>query len=110
MEYPLFLERKNGIWRAFIPALAGLSAEGTSREEAVRNAQRAAEEYLTRVEVTTVEVKLSTENELRPDSPQALLRALEAFSGDGDAMREHFEEIARERKRERDEVQRDNTE
>jgi predicted RNase H-like HicB family nuclease len=59
VEYPLFLERKNGIWRAFIPALAGLSAEGASREEAVRNAQRAAEEYLTRVEVTTVEVKFA---------------------------------------------------
>jgi predicted RNase H-like HicB family nuclease len=110
VEYPLFLERKNGLWRAFIPALAGLSAEGASREEAVRNAQRAAEEYLTRVEVTTVEVNLPIENALRPDSPQALLKALEAFSGDGEAMREHFEEIAKERKRQRDEAQRDSTE
>ncbi len=46
MEYPLFVERKDGVWRAFIPALAGLSVEGASREEVVRNAQQAAEEYL----------------------------------------------------------------
>jgi predicted RNase H-like HicB family nuclease len=110
VEYPLFLEQKNGIWRAYIPALAGLSVEGASREEAVRNAKRAAEEYLTRVEVTTVEVNLPIGHEIRPDSPQALLKALEAFSGDGEAMREHFEEIAKERKRQREEAQRDGAE
>jgi hypothetical protein len=28
MEYPVIVEQKNGIWRAVIPALADLSAEG----------------------------------------------------------------------------------
>jgi len=32
-------------------------------------------------------------------SPQALLKALAAFTGDEEAVREHFEEIARERQR-----------
>lgn len=108
MKYPLFVEQKNGVWRASIPALAGLSAEGVSREEAVQNARRAAGEYLSKVEVTTVDIDLPFERGLRPDSPQALLKALEAFSGDAEALREHFDQIARERQRERDEAQQQN--
>jgi len=43
MEYAVLVERKKGSWRAFIPALADLGAEGVSRDEAVQNVQRAAE-------------------------------------------------------------------
>jgi hypothetical protein len=39
------------------------------------------------------------EPSLRPDSPRTLLQALQAFTGDEEALREHFEEIARERQR-----------
>ena len=46
IEYAVLIERQKGGWRAFIPALADLAAEGVSRDEAVRNVQRAAEAYL----------------------------------------------------------------
>jgi len=47
MEYPVIVEQKNGIWRAVIPALADLSVEGASHDEAMKNAQRAAEDLMT---------------------------------------------------------------
>ena len=46
MEYAVLIERKKEGWHAFIPALADLSAEGGSRDEAVQNVQRAAQAYL----------------------------------------------------------------
>jgi predicted RNase H-like HicB family nuclease len=101
MEYAVLVERKTGGWRAFIPALADLDAEGVSRDEAVQNVQRAAEAYLASVEVTTIKVKLPQEPSRRPGSPRTLLRALAAFAGDEEALREHFEDIARERQRQR---------
>jgi predicted RNase H-like HicB family nuclease len=104
MEYAVLIERKQESWRAFIPALADLGAEGVSRDEAVRNMQRAAEVYLSTVEVTTVKVNLPQELSRRPGSPRTLLRALEAFAGDEEALREHFEAIARERQRQRTEA------
>jgi predicted RNase H-like HicB family nuclease len=105
MEYTVLIERKQEGWRAFIPALADLGAEGVSRDEAVRNVQRAAEAYLSAVEVTTIKINLLQELARRPGRPQTLLRALEAFAGDAEALREHFEDIARERQRQRTEAQ-----
>jgi len=105
MEYPVIVEQKNGVWRAVIPALADLSAEGASRDEAVKNAQRAAEDYLSKVEVTTIKVPLPREHFPRAGSPQALLEELEAFAGDQEALREHFEEIVKGRQRQREEAQ-----
>src|SRR5437870_12610510 len=99
MEYAVLIEQQQGGWRAFIPALASLSAEGGSRDEAVQNVQRAAEAYLASVEVTTIKVNLPQELSPRPGSPRTLLRALEAFAGDEEALLEHFEEIARERQK-----------
>ena len=69
MEYPVIAEQKNGTWRAVIPALADLSAEGASRDEAMKNAQRAAEDYLSKVEVTTINVALPREQTPRVGSP-----------------------------------------
>ncbi|HEX4950964.1 MAG TPA: type II toxin-antitoxin system HicB family antitoxin [Blastocatellia bacterium] len=54
MKYPVLVERKNGHWRAVIPALAGLSAEGATCDEAVVNAQTAAEIWLSNVVVRTI--------------------------------------------------------
>jgi predicted RNase H-like HicB family nuclease len=105
MEYPVIVEQKNGIWRAVIPALADLSAEGASRDEAMKNAQRAAEDYLSKVEVTTIKVPLPRGHSPRAGSPQALLKELEAFAGDQEALREHFEEIVKGRQRQREEAQ-----
>jgi predicted RNase H-like HicB family nuclease len=110
MEYAVLIERRQKGWRAFIPALADLSAEGRSRDEAVQNVQRAAEAYLASVEVTTIKVRLPQEPLQRPGSPRALLRALEAFAGDEEALHEHFEEIARERQRQRTEAQQQDVE
>ena len=109
MEYPVIVEQKNGVYRALIPALSDLSAEGASRDEAVQKAQEAAERYLSNVEVTIIEVNLPQGEPLRPGSPQALLKALEAFTGDEEALREHFEEIERERQRQREEAQQQDT-
>lgn len=105
MEYPVIVEQKNGIWRAVIPALADLSAEGASRDEAMKNAQRAAEDYLLKVEVTTINVPLPRGQTPRAGSAQALLKEIEAFAGDEEALREHFEEIVRGRQRQREEAQ-----
>jgi predicted RNase H-like HicB family nuclease len=105
MEYPVIVEQKNGTWRAVIPALSDLSAEGASRDEAMKNAQRTAEDYLSKVEVTTIKVALPREQTLRAGSPQALLKEIEAFAGDEEALREHFEEIVRGREQQREEAQ-----
>jgi len=79
MQYPVIVEHINGAYRALIPALSGLSAEGATREEAVQNVRRAAEAYLSTVEVTTIEVALPvnqrSQQTLRPGSPQSALRA-----------------------------------
>jgi len=110
MEYAVLIERQQEGWRAFIPALADLGAEGVSRDEAVRNVQRAAEAYLSSVEVTTVKVNLPQELSRRPGSPRTLLRALEAFAGDEEALREHFKDMARERQRQRTAAQQQDVE
>ena len=105
MEYPVIVEQKNGVWRAVIPALSDLSAEGASRDEAMQNAQRAAADYLSNVELTTLNIPLARQQGVRAGSPRALLKELEAFANDKEALREHFAEIARERQREHEEAQ-----
>ena len=104
MEYPVIVERKDGIWRAFIPVLSGLAGEGRSRDEALRNAQRAAENYLASVELTTISIHVPKEHSRPLGSPLALLKALEMFTGDEEVLRHHFDEIAAERVREREEA------
>jgi len=110
MEYAVLIERRKEGWRAFIPALSDLGAEGGSRDEAVQNVQRAAEAYLSSVEVTTIKINLPQEPSWRPGSPRALLRALEAYAGDEEALHEHFEAITRERQRQRAEAQQQDAE
>lgn len=105
MQYPVIIERNNGVYRALIPAFPALSAEGASHEEAVANARRAAEAYLAQVEIATIEINLPQSQSLRPGSPEAWLKALEPFAGDEEAIREHFAEIAAERQREREEIE-----
>src|SRR5262245_23349786 len=50
MEYPVIIEQKNDVYRAVIPTLADLSAEGQSPDEAVEKVQQAAEADLAAVE------------------------------------------------------------
>jgi hypothetical protein len=51
-----------------IPALSDLTAEGSSYDEAVHNARHAAEVFLSKVRVTTIELNTPAEH-LRRGSP-----------------------------------------
>lgn len=103
MEYSVIIEHDDGIYRALIPSLPHLVAEGKSRDEALQNIWQAAEVYLSKVEVTTIEVDLPPQR-LRPGSPQAVLALAGKFKGDGEAMLKHIEEIYAERRRQREEI------
>lgn len=105
MEYPVIIEQKNGVWRAVIPALSALSAEGASYDEAVQKARQAAEAFLSKVRITTIELN-EPNQELRRGSPKSVLRAAGRFKGDEEAMRQHIEEIYSERRRQREEGER----
>lgn len=84
MRYPVIVEQKNGVWRAVIPTLADLSAEGASFDEALRNAQQAAEAYLVNVVVTTIEIS----------APQS--RSADLHSPQNEGVERHREAIERE--------------
>lgn len=104
MEYSVIIENHNGVWRAVIPALSDLSAEGASEDEAVDRAKQAAAKFLASVKIKTIAVQISDEAELRPDSPQAWLRDAGAFVGDEKEMLLHIEEIYAERQRQQKEA------
>ena len=101
MEYAVIVEQQNEIWRAVIPTLSDLAAEGASYEEAVQKAQQAAEDYLSKVRVTTIAVNHYPQP-FRPGSKQAILRAAGKFKGNEDVMQQHLAEIYAERRRQRD--------
>ena len=73
---------------------------------AVRKVQLAAEAFLSKVSITTIELNIPAQ-ELRSGSPQAVLRAAGKFKGDEEAMQQHLEEIYTERKQQREEAARD---
>jgi predicted RNase H-like HicB family nuclease len=110
MEYTVLIEQRDGAWRALIPALANLGAEGTSRDEALRNAQHVAEVYLSSVEVASITVNRPQESHQPSGHPRKLLQALETFASDEEALREHFEEIAKERQQQRQQAQQQDVE
>lgn len=105
MQYSVIIEERDGMWRAFIPTLPELAAEGDSRDEALRNVWRVAQTYLSKVEVATIELALPPQR-LRPGSAESVLRAAGKFVGDEEAMLQHIEEIYAERRREREEIER----
>ena len=105
MEYPVIVERKNGIYKALIPDLSDLSAEGDTSDEAVRNVQRAAEVYLSKVEVRTIRIQMPLAQPQRYSTAQDWLEAAKVFEGDEEALREHFAEIEAERQRQREKAQ-----
>src|SRR5688572_22134924 len=105
MQYSVIVENKDGTWRAFIPALADLSAEGTSEDDAVNKAKLEAEKYLSAVKIKTIEVNPQQQSSRPYSTSQELLEALDNFVGDEEVLREHFEEIAKERQRQREEAQ-----
>ncbi|MDQ3013215.1 MAG: hypothetical protein M3X11_21230 [Acidobacteriota bacterium] len=105
MEYPVIVEQKNGVYRALVPALADLSAEAHSPDEAVRKVQAAAEAYLAVVEVRTINVPMPAwQTTPRYSTAQDWLEAVEVFAGDEEALSEHFAEIEAERQQQREEA------
>lgn len=105
MEYPVIVEQKNGVYRALVPALADLSAEAHSSDEAVRKVQAAAEAYLARVEFRTIKIHMPARQTTEPyPTAKDWLEAVEVFAGDEEALREHFDEIEAERQQQRQEA------
>jgi len=102
MEYPVIVEKRNGAYRALIPALADLSAEGPSPDEAVEKVRSAAEAYLATVELRKITVASPPAQVY--STAQDWLDAVKAFEGDEDALRDHFIEIESERQLQRDEA------
>ena len=105
MNYSIIIEPRNGIWRALIPTLPNLSAEGVSRDDALRKARTAAETYLAGVEV--FEVTKETTN-FRASHPQAWLRTEPLFPDD-ELFRQHLAEIDTEKDLQRQEAEREAT-
>ena len=102
MNYSRIIEPHNGAYRALIPTLPNLSAEGVSRDDALRKARTAAETYLAGVEVISVEAATKIISDQRPGSPQSVLQLAGKFNGDEAAMEEHLSEIYAERKIQRE--------
>lgn len=97
MRSIVIVECENGLYRARIPSLPGLSAEGTTLEEALQGAQQEAAAYLSRVTVSTIEVDLPA---LHRGSAQAWLDAAGTFEGDPEQS-QHFADLAAMRQQQR---------
>lgn len=97
MRYIVIVERENGLYRARIPSLPGLSAEGTTLEEALKGARQEAVSYLSRVAVATIEVDLPV---LHLSSAQTWLDAAGTFEGDQEQS-QHFADLAAKRQQQR---------
>ncbi|MGH9842899.1 MAG: type II toxin-antitoxin system HicB family antitoxin [Blastocatellia bacterium] len=54
--FDVIVEQKNGSYRALVPALPNILAEGATRDEAISNVKNTAQHYLAGVEVATVEL------------------------------------------------------
>lgn len=99
MEYAVIVKHENGIYRALIPTLPNLFAEGASYDEAIQRAQEAAEAYLAQATVTTIEVETPPMRPLNPRSPQTWISSAGKFKGDEAAMQQHIAQIYAERRR-----------
>jgi predicted RNase H-like HicB family nuclease len=107
MQYPVIVEQTNGVWRAVLPTLADLSAEGTSFDDAVQNARQAAEDYLAKVVVTSIEVNTPSVTNPNQRSPQNWIASAGMFKGDEATMWQHLEEIDAARRHESEKLGRE---
>ena len=57
MEYIVVLEKEMGHYRAVVPVLPDCVAEGQTRAETLERMRKAIEDRLSKVEITTIEVK-----------------------------------------------------
>jgi predicted RNase H-like HicB family nuclease len=105
MEYQVIVEQQNGLWRAVIPTLADLSTEGASLDEALSKARQAAEAYLAKVVLTTIEVSTPQLQAINPRSPQNWLRSAGTFAGREPVIWQLLDDVYAERKRQREEAE-----
>ncbi|MGH9842900.1 MAG: type II toxin-antitoxin system HicB family antitoxin [Blastocatellia bacterium] len=103
-SFDVFVQRDNGVFRALVPSLPNISADGASSTDAVENAKKAIEEFFKSAEVTTVSVDVPGFN---PRSPRTWIESAGTFKGNEDEMLRHIEEIYAERKRQREAVERE---
>ena len=108
MQYPVIIEQLNGHYRATIPALMNLMAEGNTRDEALDQVARAAEVYLQKIEIATIEVAAPARI-VRRDSPQAWLNAAGGVDPTDALYQEYLAELAAEKQRQREEAEAEQT-
>ena len=104
MQYPVIIEQLNGHYRATIPTLMNLMAEGNTRDDALDQVSRAAEVYLQKIEVTTIDVAAPARI-VRRDSPQAWLNAAGGVDPTDALYQEYLAELAAEKQRQREEAE-----
>src|SRR5262245_52065984 len=108
MKYSVIVERKNGSYRAVIPALANLSAEGDSPDSAINHVYQAAKVYLSNVEMTTLDLATPARQRPRKDSPQTWIEAAGIWGEeDQEALQEYYAEIAALKQQQREEAERE---
>lgn len=110
MKYPVLVERKNGHWRAVIPALAGLGAEGASCDEAVVNAQLAAESWLSNVVVRTINLHAAALQNHEFSTAQDWLDAVRAapeIDANDELYQQYLADLEAEKQSQRAEAERD---
>lgn len=110
MKYPVLVERKNGHWRAVIPALAGLSADGASCEEAVVNAQMAAESWLSNVVVRTINLNAAALQNHELSTAQDWLDAVRAapeIDDNAELYQQYLADLDAEKQKQRAEAERE---
>ena len=70
MKFTVIIEKNGAQYCVLIPQLPNLVAEGPTREDALFQAQRAAEEYLAQVELVQIELKTPVQIEQRFSTAQ----------------------------------------
>lgn len=90
MQYSVIVEQKNGLWRAVIPSLPDLRAEGASLDDALRNARQAAQDYLSNVVVTAIEVEAPAQFTPRRDVGTELSMTLDEANSLNFLAAEHW--------------------
>ncbi|NOT60945.1 MAG: hypothetical protein HOP19_12070 [Acidobacteria bacterium] len=103
-SYEVLVERQNGHFRALIPTLPNVVAEGATRDEAVVNAKELAQRYLLNVESAIIQLADPVFRSEGLSKVEDLLAVAGLFSGDEAAMQQHIEDIYAERRRQRDEA------
>lgn len=103
--YDVVIERENGYFRATLLNLPRVSTEADTRDEALRQLQEAATNYLRQVELTTIELDAPAVA-MRAGSPQAVLNAIAACKLDvqSEFYQEYLANLAEEKRRQRAEA------